>query len=150
MTRFATLTAALALAAAPVLADTATQSINQPGAENYQEKPISPDFSYYSAASLIGSDVYTTNRGRTVMDIDGVDMASVSKIGDVSDVQMTNDGALRGIVVDPIDESNESHWYFPASEVITVNDADGPRYMVGYTDDEMGDAEVVSAPETGR
>jgi hypothetical protein len=150
MTRFATLTAAIALAASPVLADTATQSVNQPGAENYQEAPISPDFNYYSTATLMGSDVYTTNRGRTVMDIEGLDMASVSKIGNVSDVQMTNDGTLRGIVVDPVNSSDDSHWYFPASEVITVNDADGPRYMISYTSEEMDDVEVTSAPKTGR
>lgn len=150
MTRFATLTAALALAAAPVVADTATESINQPAAENYQEAPLSPDYSYYGAATLMGSDVYTTNRGRTVLDLDGVDMSALDRIGNVSDVQLNNDGSLRGIVVQPANPSGDKHWYFPASEVITVNDADGPRYMVSYTADEMGDIEQVSAPKTGR
>lgn len=150
MKRLTTLTAALALLASPVLAQTATEAINQPGAANYQEAPLSPDYSYYGASSLMGSDVYTTNRGRTVMDIDGMDPASAARIGNVSDVQMNNDGTLRGIVVKPMEAGDGSHWYFPANEVITVNDADGPRYMVGYTSDEMSDINTVSAPKTGR
>ena len=160
MTRFATLTAVLALAAAPVVADTATQSITQnsaesqsttpPSAENYEEGPISPDFSYYGTSTLMGSDVYTTNRGRQVLDVEGLDMASVSKIGNVSDVLLTNAGTLRGIVVHPIETKDDLHWYFPATEVITVNDDEGPRYMVSYTVDEMNDIEKVPEPNSRR
>ncbi|MCZ4352392.1 hypothetical protein O4H61_07670 [Roseovarius aestuarii] len=150
MKRFATLTAALALVAAPALADQATKDINTPSAENYQEKPLSPDFSWYGAATLMGSDVYTTNMGRTVLDVDNVDPAKVTKIGNVNDVLMTNEGTLRGIVVDPADNADESMWFFPASEVITVNDVDGPRYMVSYTEDEMSEITRIERPEAGQ
>lgn len=151
MKHFATATAALALMAAPALADDAeTKDINTPGAANYQEAPLSPDFSWYGTASLIGSDVYTTNRGVGVRDAENLTQSEVTMVGTVADVQMTNDGMLRGIIVDPVDNSDESLWYFPASDVITVNDVDGPRYMISYTEDEMSELQRIENPEMGQ
>ena len=151
MKHFATTTAALALIAAPAFADdAATKDINTPSAENYQEKPLSPDFEWYGTASLIGSDVYTTNRGVGVVDAENLTQSEVSMIGTVTDVQMTNAGMLRGIIVDPSDNTDASMWYFPASDVITVNDVNGPRYMVSYTEDEMSEITRIERPEASQ
>ncbi|QIE44702.1 hypothetical protein G5B38_03710 [Pseudohalocynthiibacter aestuariivivens] len=147
MKRFTTTVAALALFATPVLADnTATTQLEQLGSEVGQDGPLSPDAATYGVATLIGSDVFTTNQGAGNLSVEGLDRNAFVKIGDVEDVWMTNAGTIQGVVVDPVDESDESFMYFPVSDITIVDDVDGPRYMIGMTADEMAEIERIENP----
>lgn len=141
MKRFVTFTTATILAATPLVAEQATEKVNQPTSPVYSEG-FPPDDAYGSAG-LIGSEVYTTNRGRDDLSVDGLDHSSLVEIGDVSDVLINAKGNMSGILVDPTVADSDALMFFPASQVIVVDDPEGTRYMVSYTEDEMSEIERV-------
>jgi len=147
MKRFATSIAALALVATPVLADNQTTTqLQDLSSEVGQEGPLSPEAATYGVATLIGSDVFTTNQGAGNLSLDGLDRNALVKIGDVEDVWLTNAGSIQGVVVDPADEGDTSYMFFPAEKITIVDDVDGPRYMIGMTADEMAEIERIENP----
>lgn len=143
MKRFTMTTAAVALIAAPALAaDEPEEQIDTPSSELYQGSQLSPDADFYGVATLMGSDVYTTNRGVAVMNVDNLSADEVALVGSVDDVLVNNDGMMRGILVDPASADVDGKWFFTASEVMTVSDVEGPRFMISYTSDELEELPV--------
>ena len=141
MKRFVTLATATILAATPLAAEQPTAKVNQPTSPLYSEA-FPPDDAYGSAG-LIGSDVYTTNRGMADHSVENLDQADVTRIGNVQDVVMNSMGNMAGILVDPVGGQDDKLWFFPASQVIVVNDVNGPRYMISHTKDEMSEIERI-------
>lgn len=143
MKRFVTLTTATVLAATPLVAEQATEKVNQPTSPVYSES-FPPDS--FSSTGIVGSDVFTTNRGVANMDASNLQSEDLSRIGIVEDVVMSGNNDMAGILVDPVDtlDEDEMLWFFPRSEVIVVEDVDGnPGYMISYTEDEMSEIERV-------
>lgn len=141
MTRFVTLATAGIVAATPLVAEQPTAKVNQPTSPVYSE--YFPPEDAIGSAGLIGSEVYTTNRG---MDTPVTDVSEieVAQIGEVEDVLMNANGNMSGILVEPVNASDDDLlWFFPASQVTVVEEVDGPRYMIGHTEAELRDLETV-------